>query len=383
METIKEEKNIEIVEKIKAFVLQEVQPYALEFDRQEALSERMIKKMAETGILGATIPEEFGGLALDPLTYGKATEAIGKVCPGTRSLLTVHNSLVSESIVRWGTDDQKEKYLPQLATGKMIGAFCLSEPNIGSDAQNIETYYKPIDGGFCLNGVKKWITMGARADLFVVIARDQADERVSAFLVESNASGISRKQMKGLMAGRSSFTGEIHFDEVIVPTDNLLANQGGGFTYVVNTALDHGRYSIAWGALALAQAALEEMVKYARKRKQFGVRIYNHQLIQAMIADAAIAIEAGRALCEKVAAMRAENHREAVIQTTIAKQFNATMATKVCANGVQLHGANGLSPDFAIERLFREARVFEIIEGTTQVLQQMIADHGLIHYYKK
>lgn len=383
MELAEEKVERSILDQTKAFVASEVGPYAMEFDRKEALSEQMIRAMANIGLLGATIPKEYGGLALDPLTYGQVTEEIGKACPGTRSLLTVHNSLVAESIIRWGTAAQKEKYLPQLASGNLIGAFCLSEPNIGSDAQNVQTQYESLGGDYVLQGEKKWITMGARADLYVVIAREKSNDAVAAFLVESKSEGVSRMQMKDLMAGRSSFTAQIKFDKVRVPSENLLANEGGGFTYVVNTALDHGRYSIAWGALAVAQSALEEMVKYARKRKQFGTGIHNHQLIQAMIADAATAIEAGRALCEKVAAMRAENHKDAVIQTTIAKQHNATMATKVCSDGLQLHGANGLSPDFPIERLFREARVFEIIEGTTQVLQQMIAKHGLIHYFKK
>ncbi|MBL6449325.1 acyl-CoA dehydrogenase family protein [Fulvivirga sp. 29W222] len=368
------------VGRVRQFVDKEIRPYTSEFDKEQLIPETLIKKLANKGYLAGNFPKAYGGLGLGPLDYGRLTEEIGRVSPAVRSVLTVHCSLVGESLLRWGSIEQKEKFLPKMASGDTLAAFALSEPSIGSDARNVVTSYTKADKGYLINGKKKWITMGARADLLLVIA--SCEDQVSAFLVDSNTEGISRSQIMDLMAGRAAYTGEIEFDNVFVPESHLLGNEGGGFAYIVNTALDHGRYSIAWAGLAVAQEALHAMVKYARKRKQFGTGIYNHQLVQEMISNAVVNVEAGRALCTKAAALRAEQHEDATIQTTIAKQFASKIANSVANDALQVHGANGFSTEFIVEQLYREAKVFEVIEGSTQILQQVIARHGLTRFHK-
>ncbi|MBL3658734.1 acyl-CoA dehydrogenase family protein [Fulvivirga sediminis] len=368
------------IQKVRQFVNEEIRPITSEFDKNQQIPETLISKLAGQGYLASNFPTDFGGLGLDPLQYGQLTEEIGRVSPAVRSVLTVHCSLVGESIMRWGSEQQKNTFLPKMASGEKLAAFALSEPSVGSDAGSIATSYVKVDNGFVINGKKKWITMGARANLLLVIATSEG--RVSAFLVDSNTVGVERHQIMDMMAGRAAYTAEISFEDVFVPDENLLGNEGGGFTYVVNTALDHGRYSIAWAGLAVAQEALHAMVKYARKRKQFGTGIHNHQLVQEMISNAVVNVEAARALCVKAAKLRAEQHEDATIHTTIAKQFASKTANTVASDALQIHGANGFTSEFIVEQLFREAKVFEVIEGSTQILHQVIARHGLTTFHK-
>ena len=268
-----------------------------------------------------------------------------------------------------------------MASGKKIAVFALSEPETGSDAANVQTRYEETDNGFVINGTKKWITCGDIADIFLVIASNGT--KVSAFIVDRELGGITTSRLSGMLAGKASHIAEITFENVLVPKENLLGIEGGGFTYVVNTALDHGRYSIAWAGVAIAQEAIDAMVTYARKRSQFGQKIYNFQLIQGIIADATTKVHAARALCLKAAEMRTENHEDAVMETNMAKYFSSKIAMKIATDAVQVHGANGFTDKFPVERLFREAKVLEIIEGTSQLQQEMIAQFALRKYYVK
>lgn len=370
-----------IVKEASEFADVKIRPFASEFDENFNLPKELIDDMAERGYLGANLPKEYGGLGLDEVHYGLFTEEIGKACPSTRSLITVHTSLVSSSILRWGTKEQKEYWLPKLAKGERIAAFALSEPNAGSDAAGVETRYEKNDDHFVLNGVKKWITCADIADVFLVIASDGA--RVTAFLVERSFDGVETSRIKDLLAGRASHMAEITLKDVKVPVENVLGIEGGGFAYVVNTALDHGRYSIAWAGVAIAQEALDAMVNYTRRRKQFDQKIYKFQLIQGMIADATTKIHAARALCLKAGEMRKSGDEDAVMETNMAKYFSSKIAMEVATDAVQIHGAIGFTREFPVERLFREAKVLEIIEGTSQLQQGMIAQFALKRFYKK
>jgi alkylation response protein AidB-like acyl-CoA dehydrogenase len=337
--------------------------------------------MAEKGYLGATFPKEYGGLALDPEYYGLFTEEIGKACCSTRALFTVHTSLVGETLIKWGTKTQKEKWLPRMASGKSIAAFALSEPEVGSNAKGVQTSFKKEGGNYIINGKKKWITFANIADLFLVFASD--DKGVTAFLIERNFGGIKTTPIKGLLASRAAYIAEIELNDVVVPEENIVGKINNGFNYIGNTALDYGRYSIAWGGVAIAQAALEAMVTYSRQRSQFGEKIRSFQLIQGIIGDAVTKVHAARALCLRVAEMRKRNHNDATIETTIAKYFTSKIAMEVTTDAVQVHGGNGCCNRYIVERLFREAKILEIIEGTSQIQQEIIANYGLTRYFKR
>ena len=373
-----DERQKAIIEEACLFADQEIRPYATEFDQQGFLPRELLDKMADKGYLAASFPEEFGGLELDPVYYGLLTEVIGKACCSTRALLTVQTSLVGETLLKWGNKHQKEKWLPQIARGEKIAAFALTEPNIGSDAKNISCQYQKHGDNFIINGRKKWITFADIADFYIVIATHE--DKVSAFIVERSSDGVRTTPIHGMLGARAAHIAEIEFKNVNVSQENLLGTEAGGFTYVVNTALDHGRYSIAWAGVAIAQAAIEAMVSYARQREQFGKKIFHFQLIQGMIADAVTKTHAARALCLKAAEHRKMQNPEAIIETTIAKYFASKIALEVASDAVQVHGGVGCCNKYPVERLFREAKILEIIEGTSQIQQLIISKYGLKKY---
>ncbi|WP_054739357.1 acyl-CoA dehydrogenase family protein [Cellulosilyticum ruminicola] len=362
------------------FVNEVLRPNASKFEEQGYIDNEVIQEMAERGFLGAILPTEYGGLGLNALDYGYFTEIIGKACCATRTLLTVHTSLVGETILKLGSSEQKERYLYDIAQGKKIGCFALSEPETGTDATAVKTTYREEEDAYVINGSKKWISFGALADIFLVIAANE--KTVTAFIVEKSMQGIKVEPMKGMLAGRAAQMAHITFDEVKVPKENVLGRIGAGFNFVANTALFYGRYSIAWAGLALSERALEEMVTYSRKREQFGKKIGEFQLVREMIADAVTKVHAARSLCIHVGQLRNENHRDQVMETNVAKYYTSKIANQVTADAVQVFGGNGCWNEYAPERLFREAKVLEIIEGTSQVQQMMIANYGLHKYYK-
>lgn len=366
---------------VDRFVAEEIRPFAAQFETQEAIPRSLIEKMAEKGYLLANLPQEYGGLGLDPVVYGLLTESIGKGCASTRAILTVHASLVGETIYRWGTPEQKQTYLPAMARAEKIGAFALTEPNIGTDAKSVQATYRKEGAKYILNGRKKWITLGAIADFYIVIAADNG--MITAFIVDKTAGNITCKRMQGLLANRATYIAELEFNEVELSEANILGRPGTGFTYIASTALDHGRYSIAWGGIGIAQEALDAMVAYSRKRSQFGKKLNEFQLIRGCIADATTKIHAGRALCIRAGELRKKNDTDAVIESTIAKYFTSKIAMEITIDAVQVHGGNGCCNQYPVERLFREAKILEIIEGTSQIQQEIISGYALKKYYKK
>ncbi len=360
------------------FANREIRPRASEIDKRGIFPRDLIDGLAEKGFLVPSVSEEYGGLGLDPVHYGRFLEEIGKACCSTRTLITVNNSLIGETIVRWGSEEQKRTWLPLIASGKRLGAFALSEPNVGTDARSVETAYKEKKDKYVIDGKKKWISFAGIADLFLVIA--SGPQKATAFFVEREFHGVKTRPIEGMLAGRASHIAEIEFDSVTVPPENVLGRVGAAFPYVVGTALDHGRYSVAWGGVALAQEALEAMVSYSRKRVQFGKKISDFQLIRGMIADAVTKIHAARALCLKAGEMRRDKETDAIVETTIAKYFASKVAMEVAMDAVQIHGANGCQELYPVERLFREAKLLEIIEGTSQIQQEIIGKYGLKKY---
>lgn len=364
-----------ILEEAITFIKSEVEPLAKSIDEKEAVPRELIDKMAERGYLGAALPEKYDGLGLDPYYYGRLTEEFGKVCSSTRALLTVHTSLCGETLLLRGTEEQKEKYLHDMAKGKKIMCFALSEPDVGSDANGVKTSYIEEGDHFVINGTKKWISYSGIADLFLVLAA--CGDKKTAFIIEKEYEGIEIKPIRGLLGSRGAYISEIKFANVIVPKENLVGREGNGFSFIANTALYYGRYSIAWGSLGIAQAALEHMMNYAKTRTQFGQPIGKNQLVEEMLADSYTEVKVSRCFCEELARKKKNNHKDIIMETNIAKYYTSIIAVKVTNRAVQIWGGNGCWAEYPVERLFREAKIMEIIEGTSQMQQLMIAKYGL------
>jgi glutaryl-CoA dehydrogenase (non-decarboxylating) len=358
----------------RAFVTAEIAPHAGRWDREEAIPERLIAELAGRGYLGAAVPVEHGGGGRDLITYGLLTEEIGRGCSSVRSLLTVHD-MVCHALVRWGSRWQKERFLPALARGELRGAFALSEPNAGSDAKSVETTAAPLaaaeGGGYVLNGRKRWITFAQIADLFLVFA--QCEGKPTAFLVERQAPGVRVEPIRGLLGTRASMLGEVTLEDCRIPAEHLVGKVGFGVSHVVAAALEHGRYSVAWGSIGIAQASLDASLGYAQERHQFGVALFEHQLIRALLSDMITQTRAARLLCLRAGYLRQIGDPGAFMETMAAKYLASTVAAKVAADAVQIHGANGIGEAYPVARYLRDAKVMEIIEGSTQIQQSTIA----------
>jgi hypothetical protein len=364
-------------DEFRAFVDEEIVPSARQCDRQEYTPPKLIEKLAQRGYLSALLPEEFGGTGMDMITYGLLNEEIGRGCSSLRSLLTV-NSMVAHAIYKWGSKSQKEHWLPKLASGEIIAAFALSEPNVGSDAKSVETTATVASDSYILNGQKKWITYGQIADIFLVFA--QCEGKPSAFLVEKNSPGFDIKPISGMLGVRASMLAELHLNNCQIPTDNLLGRQGFGFSYIAASALDYGRYSVAWGCIGIAQASLSACIQYTSQRQQFGVYIKEHQLIRQMITEMIANIKAARLLCYQAGYLKEIGDPSSIIETSIAKYFSSKIANQIANDAVQIHGGNGCSSEYPVERYLRDAKIMEIIEGSTQIQQITIADYGYQQY---
>ncbi|WP_139487899.1 acyl-CoA dehydrogenase family protein [Brevibacillus dissolubilis] len=359
-------------EAFRRFVDEEVVPYAREHDLEERLNPAVIDKVIEKGYLGSMIPTKFGGTGMDMVTLGILNEEIGRGCASLRCLLTVHGMLAL-AILRWGTQQQRTDYLPRLAKGEILGAFALSEPNVGSDAKSVETT-AVLDGDeYVLTGTKKWITMGQIADLFLIIAK--CEGQPTAFLVERERPGFCTKAMKGLLGTRATMIAELHMDNCRIPKENIIGRVGTGLTHVGLSCLDYGRYTVAWGCVGTAQAAFEASVAYARDRQQFGAPLSDNQLIRKMISEMTVNIKAARQLCYHAGYLKEVGDPDTIMETWVAKYYASTMVTKVTSDAVQIFGGNGCLDQYPVERYFRDAKINEIIEGSTQMHEILIASH--------
>ena len=357
----------------RTFVQEEIIPEANRYDQEEYTSTELINKVAQQGYLGSLVAEESGGTAMDMITFGLLHEEMGRGCSSIRSLLTVH-SMITHALLRWGSKQQKAFWLPKLATGEIIGAFALSEPNVGSDAKSVETTARHCDDHYVLNGQKKWITYGQIADLFLVFAR--CEGKVSAFLVERNSPGFSTKPINGMLGTRASMLAELYLNECVIPKENLVGGRGFGLATIATSALDIGRYSVACGCIGIAQACLEASLQYTSERKQFGSYLKDHQLIQRMITEMITNVKAARLLCYQAGYLKEIGDPNTIMETWVAKYFASTIAVKAANDAVQIHGANGCSNDYPVQRYLRDAKIMEIIEGSTQLQQMTIAGYG-------
>lgn len=364
-------------EEFRIFVNTVIIPDADRNDRDEQMCSGMYKKMSEKGYMGSMIPSRYGGLEMDMITLGLLNEEFGRGCSSARSLLTVHG-MVALAINKWCAQEQKDYWLSKMASGEVIGAFGLTEPNVGSDAKSVETT-AVLDGDYyILNGRKKWITMGQIADLFLIFAR--CEDKPTAFLVERKSPGFSTKPIKGLMGARASMIAEVIMENCRIPKENIIGAVGTGLSHVAMSSLDYGRYTVACGCVGLAQACLVESLRYARKRRQFGQALRKNQLIQKIITEMVVNIEAARLLCLNAGYLKEIGDPESIMAIWNAKYFASKMAVQVASDAVQIHGANGCCRDYPVERYYRDAKINEIIEGTTQMHEVMIATNAFRSY---
>ena len=363
---------------MREFAENEVKPIAAEIDETERYPRENVDKMARYNMLGIPFPEELGGAGGDELAYAIAVEELSRVCGTTGVILSAHTSLGCWPIYKYGTEEQKQKYLVPLAKGEKLGAFALTEPNAGTDAAGQQTVAVVDGDNYILNGSKIFITNGGQADVYIVFAmtdKTKGTRGISAFIVEKDFPGFTIGKIEDKMGIRASSTAELIFQNCVVPKENLLGEIGKGFK-IAMTTLDGGRIGIAAQALGIAQGALDETVKYLKERKQFGRSISKFQGLQWMVADMGTEIEAARLLVYRAAYNKANGlpyNKEAAM----AKLYAANTAMNVTTKCVQLHGGYGYTKDYPIERMMRDAKITEIYEGTSQVQQMVIAGHLL------
>ncbi len=364
---------------LQEFIEKKVKPLAKEVDEKEMFPLENVKLMGKLGLLGITIPKEYGGVGGTYQSYIKAVRCLAHACATTSVILSGHTSLCCGPIMEFGTEEQKAKYLPKLATGEWIGAFGLTEPNAGTDAAGQQSY-AVLDGDhYVLNGTKIFITNAGYADVFVVFAmtdRSKGTKGISAFILERTFPGFSIGKVEDKMGIRGSSTCELIFKDVIVPKENLLGKEGEGFKIAMKT-LDGGRIGIAAQACGIAEGALDETIAYVKSRKQFGRPISAFQNTQFTLADMKAKTEAARLLVEQAADAKANHAKDLSVKAAMAKLFSAETASYVTNRAVQLFGGYGYTRDYPVERMMRDAKITEIYEGTSEV-QRMVISGALL-----
>jgi glutaryl-CoA dehydrogenase (non-decarboxylating) len=361
-------------DRARQFASEHIAPWANQIDEQQTTPDSVLAAIRTNGYLGAALPRQWGGGSIDSVSYGLMTEEIGKACSSTRSLMTVHN-MSAQAIVKLGSPDQQARWLPDLCAGEKIIAFALSEPNVGSAAHAIETEAVEHDNVYLLNGTKKWITYGQIADLFLVFAH--CAHEPTAFVVDRRSDGLSVTPMKNVLGTRGSMLAEVSLNNVPIPKSQQLGPMGMGIRFVANMALDHGRFSVAWGSTGIMQACLDACIAYSQQRKQGEQRLKDYQLIRRQLTDMLVAHTAARALCYRSACMREQGDPRAVMETSMAKYYASEAAIRVATDAVHMHGANGCTADYPVGRYLRDATVMGIIEGSREIHQLTLASYAL------
>jgi alkylation response protein AidB-like acyl-CoA dehydrogenase len=362
-----------IRETARNFTDNEIVERARENDRNEHFDLELVEKIAQQGYLGAIVPREYGGAGLDYLTYGLVVEEIGRGCSAMRTVISVQTSLVCSAILRWGTEEQKQRYLPKLCSGEWLGCFALTEPDTGSDAANQRTRARRENGGWVINGAKMFISLANHAQLALVFAQtdpEKGHRGLACFLVETDQPGFQPQPIHHKMGLRGSDTAAISLDDVQAPDDAILGEVGDGFK-VAMSSLDSGRYSVAAGCVGICQGCVDASVRYSKEREQFGKPIASFQLVQAMLANMVVETDAARMLVWRAGYLK-DTGKPNTTETSIAKLY-ATEAAVRCANtAIQVHGGSGYVDDHPVERYFRDVRVTTLYEGTSQIQQLII-----------
>lgn len=376
------EEQIMIQTMVRDFAREVLLPTAMERDRSKAFPADNLKKMGELGLLGMMVPPEYNGAGVDTVAYVLALQEVAYACASTAVVMSVQNSIVCETINRFGTPEQKQVYLKPLAAGKVIGAFALTEPQAGSDPVNQSASAVLAGDHYVLNGTKRFITSGKNSGITVVTAKTDKSKRhkgISAFIVDKGTPGFSVGKTEEKMGLCASDTTDLHFEDCLVPAKNMLGKQGDGFK-IAMTALDGGRIGIAAQSVGVARAALDAAVSYAKEREQFGQPISKFQGLRWMLADMATDLEAARQLTFSAAAKKDRGEKYSM-EASMAKLFASEMVNRVTGKALQIHGGYGYTKEYPVERFYRDARVFTIYEGTSEIQRVVIANHLLEDRY--
>lgn len=368
----------EVRDMIQKFAESEVGPLAMKIDHEGEIPKELINKLAENGFMGSYVPEEYGGAGLDYTSYSLLIEELSRQCASTGVFVSAHTSLCIWPILHFGSEELKKKYLPKLAAGQWVGCFCLSEPNAGSDAGSLTTSAEDKGDHWEINGVKNWITNGKEADVAIVFAKTKKTpdyKGISAFVVETNSPGFSIIKIEDKLGIKGSSTAQLAFDKVKIPKENLLGSPEKGFRVAMAT-LDGGRIGIASQALGIARAAFEYAARYTKERVQFGAPLANLQGIQFMLADMSTKIAASKLLIYHAATLKdlGQNYTK---ESAHAKLFASEAAMWITTKAIQLCGGNGYTKEYPVERYFRDAKITEIYEGTSEVQRIVIAANEL------
>ncbi|MET7903494.1 acyl-CoA dehydrogenase family protein [Streptomyces sp. NPDC005336] len=355
------------------FVDREVTPYAADWDRTERVDRGVVRKLGALGFLGLTVPEEYGGSGGDHLSYVLVTEELGRGDSSVRGIVSVSLGLVAKSVAAWGSEEQKREWLPRLCSGEAVGCFGLTEPGTGSDAARLTTRAQRDGDSYVISGAKTFITNGTWADVVLLFARTGPDEGhrgISAFLVPADAPGLIRREIHGKLGLRGQATAELTLDGVRVPASAMVGPAGKGFS-VAMSALAKGRMSVAAGCVGIAQAALDAAVAYAGEREQFGRTIAHHQLVQELISDIAVDVDAARLLTWRVAD-HIDRGLPFATESSVAKLYASEAAVRCANNALQVFGGYGYIDEYPVGKLLRDARVMTLYEGTSQIQKLLI-----------
>jgi alkylation response protein AidB-like acyl-CoA dehydrogenase len=367
------EEQLMIQQTARGFAEQEIAPTAVQRDKDAVFPTEIIKKLGELGFMGMMVDPKYDGAGMDTVSYALAMMEISKVDASVGVIMSVNNSLVTFGLERWASETVKEKYLKPLARGEKLGAFALSEPEAGSDATQQHTMAEKDGDHWVLNGMKNWITNGTTADYYIVFAQTDKEKRhkgITAFLVEKGTPGFTHGVKEDKLGIRSSDTCSLSFDNCRVPEENILWEVGKGFNFAMNT-LNGGRYGIASQAVGIAMGAYEKALKYAKERKAFGTEIANHQAIQFKLADMATRIEAAKLLTLQACGLKDEG-KDYIKEASMAKLFASETAVEVARDAVQILGGYGYVREYEVERMYRDAKITEIYEGTSEIQRIVI-----------
>jgi glutaryl-CoA dehydrogenase (non-decarboxylating) len=362
----------------RAFSEAEIAPHIREWDERHEAHPEVFARMGELGFLGAPIPEEYGGAGLDYVSLGIICEELERADTAFRVAMSVHVGLNSLTLLQWGTEEQKRRWLVPQAKGEKLATFALTEPGVGTDAANLTTSARRDGDAYVLNGSKIWISLADLADHFLVFAsvdRSRGHRGITAFVLERGTAGLSTGTIHGKLGIHAGNTGTIFLDDVRVPAEDRVGEEGEGFT-IAMSAIDQGRFTVASGAVGLAQACLDASVRYARERTTFGLEIGHHQLVKQMLAKMSAGIEAGRLLCRQAAWLKNRGVRS-TRETSLAKWFCTDHAVQSALDAIQIHGAYGYSNEYPVERYLRNAKAAVIYEGTSQLHTLIQADYLL------
>lgn len=369
------EEQVMVRAMVREFAENEIAPQAKKLEDEHLFPTDLLEKLGKLGILGMSIPEEYGGTGTDSLSLMLAIEEISRGMPSLAVIVSVHCSLFGYAVNKFGTPDQKKKYLPPAASGNILGAFSLTEPGAGSDISDLKTKAEPdAEGHYILNGTKAWVTGGGEADAIIIFAKttlQDGSKKLSAFIVDRDSPGFSVSKIENKMGLNSSLTAEIVLENCLVPVENLLWKEGKGASIALH-CLDGSRIGIAAQAIGISQRAVDEALSYSKHRQAFGKSISSFQAIQFMLADSATRLEAARLLTYQAAFLK-DQGKPFTKEAAMAKLFASEAANKIVYDALQIHGGYGYSREFMIEQLYRDARVLSIYEGTSEIQRMVIA----------